>query len=408
MVDLFEKIEMPLLSVLVDMEFIGVAIDSQKLAKLSKELREKIYKLGDEIFKLAGHIFNIDSPKQLATVLFDELKLPITKLTKTGRSTDVQVLEELSWKHPMPKLILEYRQLQKLKNTYIDRLPEMVNFKTGRIHTSFNQTVTATGRLSSSDPNLQNIPIRSEIGKQIRSAFVPGDPKNDCILTCDYSQVELRLLAHLSQDEHLVDAFNNDRDIHAFVASQVFGVDLSLVADDQRRVAKTVNFGIIYGQTAHGLAQTLGISRTDAQKFIDSYFNRYPRVSEFIDKCIAEARATGYATTMMGRRRAIPDINSKNQAQRSFAERTAVNTVVQGSAADMIKLAMVHIADEIRNGNIPARMLIQVHDELVFETPRATANETLARIVELMSTAIPLSVPVKVDAACGDNWLETN
>jgi DNA polymerase-1 len=405
--DLFKKIEMPLLSVLVDMEFTGVAIDSEKLRVLSIELRGRTHKLSDQIFELAGRIFNIDSPKQLGEVLFDELKLPVSKLTKTGRSTNVQVLEELAWKHPMPKLILEYRQLQKLKNTYVDKLPEMVNPKTGRIHTSFNQTVTATGRLSSSEPNLQNIPIRSEVGKLIRSAFVPADPEHNCTLTCDYSQVELRLLAHLSGDEHLVEAFKNDRDIHAFVASQVFGIDINLVAEDQRRVAKTVNFGIIYGQTAHGLAQTLGISRTDAQKFIDSYFKRYPRVSEFIQKCINEARDTGYATTMMGHRRPIPDISAKNQGQRSFAERTAVNTVVQGSASDMIKLAMINIQNEIRTGQIHAKMLIQVHDELVFETPRSTAEATLARVVELMTTALPLTVPIKVDAACGDNWLES-
>jgi DNA polymerase-1 len=407
LMELFTKIEMPMMQVLVEMEFTGVAIDTDKLRKLSKELRDRTIKLSDEIFKLSGRVFNIDSPKQLAEVLFDELKLPATKMTKTGRSTDVQVLEELAWKHPMPKLVLEYRQLIKLKNTYIDKLPEMLNPRTHRIHTSFNQTITATGRLSSSEPNLQNIPIRSEIGKQIRSAFVPSDPKKNCLLTCDYSQVELRLLAHLSHDEHLISAFKNDRDIHAFVASQVFGVDINLVTSDQRRVAKTVNFGIIYGQTAHGLAQTLGIGRTEAQLFIDNYFKQYPRVRGFINQCIEEAKKTGYATTMMGRRRAIPDINSKNPNQRSFAERTAVNTVVQGSAADMIKIAMINIASEIHRDLIPAKMLIQVHDELVFEVPQEHSQNALTKIVELMSTAMTLDVPVKVDAACGENWLES-
>jgi DNA polymerase-1 len=407
LMELFTKIEMPMMLVLVEMEFAGVAIDTDKLRKLSKELRDRTIKLSDEIFKLSGRVFNIDSPKQLAEVLFDELKLPATKLTKTGRSTDVQVLEELAWKHPMPKLVLEYRQLIKLKNTYIDKLPIMLNPRTHRIHTSFNQTITATGRLSSSEPNLQNIPIRSEIGKQIRSAFVPSDPKTNCLLTCDYSQVELRLLAHLSHDEHLISAFKNDRDIHAFVASQVFGVDINLVTSDQRRVAKTVNFGIIYGQTAHGLAQTLGIGRSEAQLFIDNYFKQYPRVRGFINQCIEEAKKTGYATTMMGRRRAIPDINSKNPNQRSFAERTAVNTVVQGSAADMIKIAMINIASEIHRNLIPAKMLIQVHDELVFEVPQEHSQNALAKIVELMSTAMTLEVPVKVDAACGENWLES-
>jgi DNA polymerase-1 len=407
LMELFQKIEMPLMSVLAEMEFTGVAIDTDKLRKLSRELRDRTVKLSDEIFKLAGRVFNIDSPKQLAEVLFDELKLPASRLTKTGRSTDVRVLEELAWKHPMPKLVLEYRQLIKLKNTYIDKLPEMINPRTRRIHTSFNQTVTTTGRLSSSEPNLQNIPIRSEIGKQIRAAFIPADPRKNCLLTCDYSQVELRLLAHLSRDEHLISAFKNDRDIHAFVASQVFGVDIHLVTDDQRRVAKTVNFGIIYGQTAHGLAQTLGISRSEAQHFIDNYFKRYPRVRDFINLCIEQARTTGYATTMMGRRRSIPDIDSKNPTQRSFAERTAVNTVVQGSAADMIKIAMINIAAEIHRGLIPAKMLIQVHDELVFEVPQDQSQIALTKIVELMSTAMTLDVPIKVDAACGENWLES-
>jgi DNA polymerase I len=402
--DLFQKIEMPLLSVLVDMEYEGVSINTQKLKELSRTLADKTHKIADEVFRLAGHIFNIESPKQLGQVLFDELKLPVSKLTKTGRSTDVGVLEELAWKHPLPKLILEYRQYIKLKNTYIDRLPEMINPRTNKIHASFNQTITATGRLSSSEPNLQNIPIRSEIGKQIRSAFVPSDPQLNCLVTCDYSQIELRLLAHLSGDKNLIDAFRNDRDIHAFVAAQVFGIDINLVSEDQRRVAKTVNFGIIYGQSAHGLAQTLGISRTEAQKFINDYFDRYPQVKTFINDCIEKARQTGVATTMMDRRRTIPDINSKTPATRAFAERTAVNTVVQGSAADMIKIAMINIHREIR---ADVKLLIQVHDELVFEVPKPHADAALEKIVHLMSTALPLSVPVKVDAACGENWLES-
>ncbi len=407
--DLFLKIEMPLLSVLVDMEFEGVSINTQKLKELSRILADKTHKIADEAFAIVGHIFNIESPKQLAEVLFDELKLPVAKLTKTGRSTDVGVLEELAWKHPLPKLILEYRQLIKLKNTYIDTLPEMINPRTGKIHASFNQTITATGRLSSSDPNLQNIPIRSDIGKQIRSAFVPADPEHNCILTCDYSQIELRLLAHLSGDKNLIEAFRNDRDIHAFVAAQVFGVDINLVSEDQRRVAKTVNFGIIYGQSAHGLAQVLGISRTEAQNFINGYFARYPQVKHFINDCIEKARKTGFAVTMMDRRRTIPDINSKNPPARAFAERTAVNTVVQGSAADMIKLAMINIHRDIRAGNIPAdvKLLIQVHDELVFEVPKPHADAALEKIVRLMAAALPLTVPVKVDAACGENWLES-
>jgi len=404
--DLFHNIEMPILPVLVDMEYLGVSINSQKLAALSKTLGDKTADIADEAFRVTGRIFNIESPKQLAEVLFDELKLPVSRLTKTGRSTDVNVLEELAPLHPLPQLVLEYRQLQKLKNTYIDRLPEMINPRTGKIHTSFNQTVTTTGRLSSSDPNLQNIPIRSEIGKEIRSAFVPTDPVNNCLLTCDYSQIELRLLAHLSNDPNLVDAFRNDRDIHAFVAAQVFDVDINLVADDQRRIAKTVNFGIIYGQSAHGLSQVLGISRTEAQKFINQYFDRYPRVKDFINDCIQKTRDTGIAVTMMGRRRPIPDIHSKTPALRAFAERTAVNTVVQGSAADMIKIAMINIHRDIRAGIIPAKLLIQVHDELGFEVPKSQEQLAKEKIVPLMCNALPLNVPVKVDAACGENWLE--
>jgi len=405
--ELFEKIEMPLLPVLIDMEFEGVSINTKKLAALSRTLADKTFTIADKAFGIVGHIFNIDSPKQLGQVLFDELKLPVSRLTKTGRGTDVTVLEELAPLHPLPRLVLEYRQLTKLKNTYIDRLPEMINPRTGRIHTSFNQTIAATGRLSSSEPNLQNIPIRSEVGKQIRSAFVPADPVNNWLLTCDYSQIELRLLAHLSGDKNLIDAFRHDRDIHAFVASQVFGIDINLVAEAQRRIAKTVNFGIVYGQSAHGLAQVLGIGRTEAQKFINEYFGRYPQVKTFINECIEKSRQTGYAVTMMGRRRPIPEIKSKTPAMRAFAERTAVNTVVQGSAADMIKLAMIHIYNGIRQGQIRAKLLIQVHDELVFEVAKAEVEPAKTKIVELMSNALPLSVPVKVDAAYGENWLES-
>ncbi len=406
LLELFQKVEMPLVKVLAEMEFTGVAIDTEKLAELSNNLADRLKQLTDEIFSYAKHPFNIDSPKQLGEVLFDELNLPAKKLTKTGRSTDVGVLEDLARKHPLPKLILEYRQLSKLKNTYIDKLPEMINPQTGKIHASFNQTVTATGRLSSSDPNLQNIPIRSEIGRQIRSAFIPENRDNNYILACDYSQIELRLLAHLSEDENLITAFRDDQDIHAFVASQIFNVYIKLVTPNQRAVAKTVNFGIIYGQTAHGLAKTLGISRTEAQKFINAYFKRYPGVKEFTRKCIAQAREQGYVETMMGRRRKIPEINSKSPSLRAFAERTAVNTVAQGSAADLIKLAMINIHNEIQAGCISAKMLIQVHDELVFETPKANIETTAKEISQLMSSAMELKVPLKVDSAWGENWLE--
>jgi DNA polymerase-1 len=404
--ELFQTVEMPLVAVLADMEYNGVTIDTEKLSKLSGRLTRQLDQLTGKIHEAVGRPFNIDSPKQLANVLFDELKLSSTKMTKTGRSTDVSVLEQLAWQHPVPKLVLEYRQLAKLKNTYVDKLPAMLNPRTGKIHTSFNQAVTATGRLSCSDPNLQNIPIRSEIGRQIRSAFVPADRANDVLLTCDYSQVELRLLAHLSGDENLVRAFKEDHDIHAFVASQIFDVDIAQVTEDQRRVAKTVNFGIIYGQTPHGLAQTLGASRGEAQTFISSYFKRYAQAKRFIDECINRARESGQATTILGRRRPIPEIASRTPALRNFGERTAVNTVVQGSAADMIKIAMVNIHQQIKAGRLSATMLIQVHDELVFEVPKTCVEDHADKISGLMSHAIDLAIPLKVDATWGGSWLE--
>ncbi len=402
---LFHNLEMPLLEVLADMEYAGVSIDTDKLAELSNKLADKIHNLTREIFNIAKHPFNIDSPKQLAEVLFDELKLPTVKQTRTGRSTDVEVLQSLAKKHPLPALILEYRQLVKLKNTYIDKLPEMINPKTGKIHTSFNQTVTATGRLSSSEPNLQNIPIKSEIGKEIRSAFVPEDRKNNFILTCDYSQIELRLLAHLSEDEKLIQAFLDDQDIHSFVASQIFATHIENISPEQRSIAKTVNFGIIYGQTPHGLAKTLGISRREAQLFIQNYFKQYPRVKEFTQKCIEQAKEKGYVETIMGRRRRIPEIHSRASSVRALGERTAINTVVQGSAADLIKLAMINIHQQIHQGNIHAKMLIQVHDELVFEIPQKNVEQTTQKITDLMTSAMKLKVPLKVDAGWGPNWL---
>jgi len=404
--ELFDNVEMPLLSVLAEMEYNGVTIDAEKLARLSDTLTGKVDALARQIVEHVGHPFNIDSPKQLADVLFDELKLPILKRTKTGRSTDVSVLTALAWRHPVPKLVLDYRALSKLKNTYVDKLPEMINVRTGKIHASFNQTVAATGRLSSSGPNLQNIPIRSEIGREIRSAFVVGDDRNNVLLTCDYSQIELRLLAHFSADANLVKAFREDLDIHTFVASQVFGVDINLVTADQRGVAKTVNFGLMYGQTAHGLAQTLGISRAKARKFIDEYFARYAGVKHLVKKCVRDAETRGYATTILGRRRPIPELRSQNKAARAFGERMAFNTVVQGSAADLIKVAMVNLHRTITAGELPAVMLIQVHDELVFETPKSTVETTAGTIAEMMSNAIGLNVPMKVAAAWGANWLE--
>jgi len=403
---LYDDVEMPLVETLAAMESRGVAVDVERLNGLSARLAERLDGLTADIHQQAGRPFNIDSPKQLAEVLFDELKLPVVKKTKTGRSTDVDVLEELAWKHPVPKMLLEYRQLTKLKSTYVDRLPEMICARTGRIHTSFNQTVTATGRLSSSNPNLQNIPIRSQVGKEIRAAFVPGDRVRNVLLTCDYSQIELRLLAHFSHDENMMKAFRENLDIHAFVAGEVFHVPIADVTADQRRVAKTVNFGIVYGQTAHGLAGTLGIGRREAQSYIDAYFARYAGVKTFIESCIASAKAHGCATTILGRRRAIPELASQNPGVRSFGERLAVNTVVQGSAADLIKVAMVQLHRQHRAGTLAAEMLVQVHDELVFEVACDDADAIAQRVVAIMTSAIPLDVPLAVDAAWGENWLE--
>lgn len=404
---LFENIEMPLVNTLADMEYIGVSIDKEYLNRLSEDISKQIADLSSRIFNLVGHPFNIDSPKQLADVLFNELKLPVIKRTQTSLSTDIEVLQALTSKHPIATLLIEYRQLTKLKNTYIDKLPEMINPKTGKIHTSFNQTATATGRLSSSNPNLQNIPIKTEIGRKIRAAFVPEDRENNLILTCDYSQIELRILAHFSEDPALVRAFLEDKDIHAAVAAEIFGTSLEQIRPEQRNIAKTVNFGIIYGQSPHGLAKTLGISRTEAKEFIEKYFRRYPKVKEFTEKCISDAKECGYVKTISGRKRFIPEIHSKSPAIRALGERTAINTVVQGSAADLIKLAMVNIHKEIKKGTLPAKMIIQVHDELVFESPEKEIEQTADRIKYLMDTAMKLNVPLKTSVGWGKSWLES-
>ena len=404
---LFRDLELPLVDVLARMEFLGVSIDTDLLAKLSNEMSDRLLGLRDEIHGIAGRPFNIDSTKQLAEVLFDERKLPVVKKTKTGRSTDAEVLDVLAEQtnDPIPKLILEYRELAKLKGTYVDALPEMISPKTGRIHPSFHQTGAVTGRLSCSDPNLQNIPIRTPLGARIRRAFVPGG-KDEVLLKADYSQIELRVLAHFSKDSALAEAFREDRDIHAFVASQIEGVPIEQVTPEQRSSAKTVNFGIIYGQSAFGLARQTGMNVGQAKIFIDRYFERYPKIRGFLDECIAHAKRHGYVQTILGRRRPISDINSRNQAVRSAAERFAVNTVVQGSAADMIKRAMIAIDRRIREEKRPSKMIIQVHDELVFEVPAKGVEEEAAMISEEMSKAIELTVPVKVDVAWGSNWLD--
>ncbi len=404
---LFRDVEMPLVSVLAEMEYRGVTIDVDLLAKISGQMADRQADLEREIHDIAGRPFNLNSTQQLAEILFDVRKLRVVKHTKTGRSTDAEVLDTLAAEtdDPIPKLLLEYRELTKLKGTYVDALPEMVHPKTNRIHPIFHQTGAVTGRLSCSEPNLQNIPIRTEAGAQIRKAFIPG--MNDWVLVkADYSQIELRVLAHFCGDEALSAAFRDDRDIHAFVASQIHGIPLDAVTKDQRAQAKTVNFGIIYGQSAFGLARQTGMPVGEARDFIDRYFGRYPKIRGFLDSCIAHAKRHGYVRTLLGRRRTIADISSRNQTARNAAERLAVNTVVQGTAADMIKLAMIRIHRRIEKEARPSRMLIQVHDELVFETPTNAVNEEAAMIREEMAAALLLSVPVKVDVGWGKNWLD--
>ncbi len=406
---LFHDVEMPLVEVLADMEHRGVAVDTGLLATLSGQMADRLTDLRDRIHDAARRPFNVDSTKQLAEVLFDERGLRVVKKTRTGRSTDAEVLAALAAEtdDPIPRLVLQYRELAKLKGTYIDALPELVCERTGRIHPSFRQTGAVTGRLSCRDPNLQNIPIRTETGAQIRRAFVPGE-KGFVLLKADYSQIELRVLAHFSEDEALAAAFAEDRDIHAFVASQIEGVPLDQVTRRQRARAKTVNFGIVYGQSAFGLSRQTGMTVSEARRFIERYFARYPRIRGFLDACIEHAKRDGYVKTILGRRRAVREIDSRNRTARSAAERLAVNSVVQGSAADLIKVAMINLDRRIRREGRPSRMLIQVHDELVFEVPEDAADEEARVIAEEMSGAIPLKVPVKVDVAWGANWLDVD
>jgi DNA polymerase-1 len=401
---LFENLEMPLVSVLATMEYNGVSLDTTLLRKMSGEITKEIETLTDTIYEQAGEAFNIDSPKQLSAILFDKLDLTPIRIGKTGRSTDAAVLEQLSHEHPVIELIIQYRMLTKLQSTYLDKLGSLINPRTDRVHASFNQTVTATGRLSSSDPNLQNIPIRTELGRKVRSAFIPKD-KKDCILSADYSQIELRLLAHFSKDKALTAAFAEDRDIHRFVASQIFEVPLEEVTDEMRSRCKAVNFGIIYGQGPFGLSRTIGISQAEAKKFIDDYFARYSSIRTFMDECVEKAKETGYAETILHRRRTIPNLTSKNANKRAQARRMAVNTVIQGSAADLIKVAMISIQSKIENENLPVKLILQVHDELVFELPGQEAKEHAKWIEKEMAGAIKLDVPLKVDVNFGPTWL---
>jgi len=401
---LFAQVEMPLVSVLVHMERNGVALDKDLLRQMSHRLGKQLLKLEAEVYNSVGHQFNINSPQQLSSVLFQELRLPLTRKTRGGYSTEAAVLEELRGVHPIIEFILDYRQLAKLKSTYIDALPSLINPKTGRVHTSFNQTRTATGRLSSSEPNLQNIPIRGELGKEIRTAFIA--PPDSHLLAGDYSQIDLRALAHLSQDKNLLSAFRQDEDIHAATAAQLFGVDASQVTPDMRRLAKTVNFGVIYGMSDYGLEQATELSREEAAQFIASYFEKYPGVKQYLESTKEQARKAGFVQTLLGRRRSIPEINSSNRQVREAAERMAINMPVQGTSADIIKVAMINLYREMGKRQLESKMLIQVHDELVFEVPEAELEEMRQLVPQAMSTAIELSVPLKVDIKTGNNWGE--
>lgn len=403
--ELNSTLEVPLIAVLADMESAGVRIDVELLADMSVRYSELLTHLEAEIYETAGRKFNIGSPKQLQQVLFEEHKLPMLKKTKTGGSTDVEVLEELARTHPLPAKIIEYRQYSKLKSTYIDALPQMVHPQSGRVHAAFNQVVAATGRLSASDPNLQNIPIRNEAGREIRSAFRPGVDGWQ-ILAADYSQIELRVLAHFSGDEELCSAFSRDEDVHTRVAAQVHDVPLEAVTSEMRRRAKAVNFGVIYGQSPFGLAKSLNIEQAEAAKFIHAYFDRYQGVERFLQKVLQECQRDGYVSTILGRRRSVRGIRNTTGRQRNLPERTAINTVIQGSAADIIKLAMINIHRRFQREQLSAQLILQIHDELVFEAPAEEIKDLAKIIADEMAGVMPLCVPLKVDVKVGSNWAE--
>ena len=401
---LFAEVELPLVPVLISMEREGIALDTDLLRQMSHRLGEQLLKLESEIYNCVGHQFNINSPQQLGSVLFEELKLPPARKTKSGYSTGASILEELRGVHPIIEHILEYRQLTKLKSTYIDALPALLNPKTGRVHTNFNQTRTTTGRLSSSEPNLQNIPARGELGKQVRQAFIA--PPGSCLLAGDYSQIDLRVLAHLSQDKSLLGAFLRDEDIHAATAARLFGVNASQVTLDMRRLAKTVNFGVIYGMSDYGLEQATELSRDEATQFITSYFAQHPGVEQYIETTKQQVRRKGYVQTLLGRQRHILEINSSNRQVREAAERMAINMPVQGTSADIIKVAMINLHREMQKRQLKSKMLLQVHDELIFEVPEDELEEMSQLVPDTMSTAVELSVPLKVDIKTGNNWGE--
>ena len=408
LMELYNNVELPLVPVLLNMEMTGICVDKEKLTELSKSFEHQLEQLESMIYSMAGEEFNIKSSQQLGRILFEKLKLPVQKKTKkkTGYSTDVNVLTDLADKHELPGIILRHRTIAKLKSTYTDALLDLVHPETGRIHTSYNQTVTATGRLSSSDPNLQNIPIRTEEGMEIRKAFVPR--KEWILVSADYSQIELRILAHYADDDILIKAFNNNEDIHTRTATEVFQVFPSFVTSELRRQAKVINFGIVYGMSPYGLSKELGISQKMAKTYIDNYFSRYKGVKRFVDQTISDARKTQKTSTLLGRIRLLPDINSSNKVVREFAERTAINTPVQGTAADLIKLAMIRVDAAFREGGLNSAMLLSVHDEIVFEVPPEELASVKILVKEIMEGIWSLKVPLKVNLASGDNWAEAH
>jgi len=403
----FSDIEVPLVPVLSRIERRGALLSCTLLRQHSDELGKRLAQLQERAHELAGQPFNLGSPKQLGEILFQKLELPVIKKTPKGApSTAEDVLAELALDYPLPKVLLEYRSLSKLKSTYTDKLPEMINPATGRVHTSYHQAVTATGRLSSSDPNLQNIPIRTEEGRRIRQAFIAPDGYR--IVAADYSQIELRIMAHLSGDKGLLHAFREGQDVHRATAAEVFDVGLEEVSGDQRRKAKAINFGLIYGMSAFGLAKQLHLGRNEAQQYIDRYFERYPGVQDYMDRTRALAKEQGYVETLFGRRLYLPEINARNKMRVQAAERTAINAPMQGSAADIIKRAMLTVDDWLQRGEADARMIMQVHDELVFEVAAGEVEGVSAEVCRLMSAAAELAVPLLVEAGVGDNWDEAH
>ncbi len=402
---LFFEQEMPLVDVLADMELAGVAFNAEFLKSLSVEIEKQLIVLVEKIYELSGTQFNINSPKQLRTVLFEKLKLPVQKKTKSGPSTNEEVLQRLARQHPLPKILLEYRKLNKIKSTYVDALPLLISHDTGRIHACFNQTGTQTGRLSSSNPNLQNLPIRTDLGRQIRKAVVAPE-QGSCLVSFDYSQIELRILAHLSKEPELIDAFNSNQDVHIATASLIYGLEQKDIDNEMRETAKRINFGIVYGLSSFGLSRDLKISQAEATNFIDSYFLKYSKVKDYIDEQITQARDRGYTTTITGRKRYIPEINSRNVGLRQFAQRQAINTPIQGSAADLIRKAMVDIHQYMRDKDFKSKLILQIHDELVFEVLESELDAIVELVRQKMEGCFKFCVPIRVDIKKGKNWLE--